>query len=86
MYTITPMPKRNLVEVIFAGEYGRAHDEFHAGMIEAAKAAQAHDGAFDILVDMTEAPVMPLDRTGPSSKILQGALPADCATGPSLTR
>jgi len=74
MWTIAENTRKNRVEIIFAGAYGRQHDAFDAQLMAAAKRLKASNGEFDCLVDMTQSHVAPQEVTERGAEAIKWCL------------
>ncbi len=58
MYTVTPIPAKNRIDVVFSGDFGHDDAEFREELRAAVEKTRSGEGHFDMLVDFSQAPVM----------------------------
>jgi len=70
MYRIVASPHRNRVTIDFGTEYDFDEDEFERELVDAIESVRDKGGAFDLLADFSQAPVMDQQRASESERVV----------------
>lgn len=70
MFEYRTYPHKSRFVLIYSGDYKHDSQGAHSGLYDAAAKAKSHTRYFDMLVDMSEFPVAPTDRTDSGAEMI----------------